>query len=363
MAITLGIVDSSTPGSAQVWHSIFSQFQREWADREGTSTLRRLDESGDSAMLRASLQRESEFLKAALDEDDVVAVRKLLSRWLALRLARDAAQPERFVEVARQNEVNEGTAMWVGEKAEMHLLDAGDFRRRLNRLEKELRASPRSLSNQMFFAYYAHGGMLAALLARVSEDRLWQQRLVEGEHFPVLIDDLLSLDDAQLVDLADEERSSRAWRRTERSHGRSLARFQREQERSATMFAWVLEFHVPLDNLTEAVRNSPNVSFVGDSASQDEQGRLIIQYAERFKFVLAETVLEVNGQPVIMDSVGEQESRSHHVVAVPLHRPLNSRQLTTDGRFVELGQLRDRRAGIELRSETPVLIRQVEVGQ
>lgn len=348
---------------AMLIHEDFHGFQRKWADREAGSTLRRLDESGDSAVLRASLQRESELLNAALDEADSYAARELLGRWLALRLARDTTQPERFVEVSQQNEVLEGTAMWVGEKAEMHLLDAKDYRRQLSQMQQELSASPRSLSNLMLFSYYAHGGMLTSLLARVSDNSLWQRRLVEGESFPTLISDLLGLDDAQLMELADEERTSQAWRRAERSHSDSLANFQREQQRSATTFAWVIEFHIPVENLTEAVRASLNISFSSDSASQDEENRLIIQHAESFQFALAETVIDVNGQPVIVDLLNEQDNRSHHLIAVPLHRPLNSMYLTTDGSFVELSQFTDQRAGIELRSETPVLIRQVEVGQ
>jgi hypothetical protein len=345
---------------AMLIHEDFHGFQRAWADRERSSTLRRLDESGDSATLRASLQREAELLNAALDQLDSDAWRELLARWLALRLARDAAQPERFVEVARLNEVIEGTAMWVGERAEMHLLDARDDRRRLNSIQQELSASTRSISNQMFYAYYAHGGMLAALLDGVSDDRDWQQRLEQGESFPELVIDLLDLDQERLLQLADDERASRAWRRAERSHGRSLARFQREQERSATMFAWVLEFHVPLE---AAARMTPNISFSSDSATQDDEGRLIIHHARNFQFTLAETVIEVDRQPVVVDSADDQDGRSHHVVAVPLRQPLNSRHLTRDGDFVELTRFSDRRARIELRSETPVLIRQVEVGQ
>lgn len=342
-------------------HEDFHGFQRSWPAWRPGSTLARLDDSADSAALRASLDREAALLLAALGESELARARLHLGRWLALRLHRDATQPEALVAVTRVNEVSEGTATWVGERGEMAILAQTNLRQRLTRHGPGLEPSATSLSNQMRATYYLHGGALTELLQRLSADDGWQEQVMNGATMPELVHDRLALSEQDLGQLLEEELNSREWRRAERAHARSFRQWQRQQSDAGTRFDWVLEFHVPLDDPETGVRGRQLIEFVSDSASQDEEGRLIVHHASQFSLMVGRTVIEVRNQPVILGAMQPDDDQTHALLAVPLTNPLQSSALPDNGEFVELKTFHDRRARISLRSGLPVLVRQVEV--
>ena len=343
-------------------HEDFHGFQRTWPNPRAGSTLAGLDESADSAALRASLQREAALLSAALAESDAEQACLHLGRWLALRLHRDASQPDSLLATTQENEVIEGSATWVGERGEMALLGQTNLRQRFAmRGEPMLEPMATSLSNQMRATYYFHGGILHEMLYRLSEDADWQERLMNGARLPELVQDLLALSEEDLDQLLDQELNSREWRRTKRAHARTFRQWQRQQDREGTRFDWVLEFHVPMDDPETGARGQQLIEFDSDSASQDEDGRLIVHHANRFSMTVGRTVIEVRNQPVILGAMQPDDIQTHALLAVPLNVPLRSSDVPDSGEFVELENFRDRRARISLRSEVPVLIRQVEV--
>ncbi len=345
---------------AMLIHEDFHGFQRGWSDSPARSTLARLDEDGDSAALRASLERESALLADALTLDDAQESRALLARWLALRRARDASQSPRFVAVTSQNEIFEGSATWVGYRAELRLLGESNLGGRLEPFRRQLGPDPQSISNRMMFVYYFQGAALSALLDRLADDRRWQQRLSEGEAFPKLVDDLLGLDPGQLDQLLADERAGRAWRRTERAHGRALAQYQRAQ-RDRVAHAWVLEFHVPYGDVPVEDRPRATFSFVSDEVGETDQGLIIIENASRFEFNKSDTRITVRDQTILLSHHPRNEAQAYSVIAIPLRRPLRSDRLPADGSVVELTEFVDRSARIELHASVPVLARQVEM--
>lgn len=284
--------------SRRLFHEDFHGYQGTAFSRAGSvSTLHRFDYGGlPREKLVAAIRQERQLLTRALRADTKVQRDEFLMRYASLRLWREAQMPPSSVHVERGIETWEGTANWLGYRAD-HLTYGradesleDDFVELLEHNYEEM--SGDLTMRLMTVRVYAKGTVLSELLTRMVGSQ-WQAQVADDAQLFSLMLDLYDWPRERLTTLATQIIESREFKQAV-TDASTIQWPLAEEELLAQIkqrHGWQLTLTLP--------QHEARFSVSGGTLMPLENGAILLDPAEQVDLEGAQMSVQINNLSVI----------------------------------------------------------------